>query len=190
MGGWTTVAMFVAIPCFIVGGIWFIVIVIRKQSIWAGIACFLPFIGQIISLYYLITLWRNTRYSFFIILTGVAILLGGILPPTLQFKAEIKPVIIEFVEAVGAKDVDRAYRCVPSGADKEELGDFINSNYPLFKGYEDVSISSSSVKSGADVTTGQISGSLVYANRAKRPFEASLVKEGEVWKITDFRIGD
>ena len=190
MEWWSTLLVILSAIFLIVGSIAFLIIVFR-ESIAAGLVCiFIPFIGQIVCLYYLIKRWNKAKNPFFIVLIGTAILLGGILPPMMQHKAEIKPVIIEFTEAVAEKNVDAAYRCVESGADKEKLGDFVNSNYPLCKGCVDVNIKNLQIQTSADATTGYISGFLVYTNQAKRSFEATLVKEGEVWKILTFWIGD
>ncbi|MBA7688669.1 hypothetical protein ES703_97158 [subsurface metagenome] len=187
MGGWATVAMFVSILFFAVGGIAFLIVAFR-ESILCGLACiFIPFF----SLYYVITRWRKARSPFFIILIGLAIFLGGTLPTVIQFKAEAEPVIAEFMAACEMKDVEGAYTCWSSGAiTMERVAELIDKEHAwLFEGYESISTSSWSVETGAGATRGRFSGLIAYTDKPKRSFEALLIKVGNDWKITDLFVG-
>ena len=46
---------------------------------------------------------------------------GGIVTSLMEFKSELDPVITEFMEAGVAKDINRAYAFVPTGAKREDI---------------------------------------------------------------------
>jgi hypothetical protein len=103
----------------------------------------------------------------------------------------VKPVIAEFMEAGEARNVTAAYACwSPQSATEEEMAGYIESNYDdVFAGYERLNISSQSIESSAGITTCYVSGAVIYTGDQSLPFEASLVKKNDVWKITGINIG-
>ena len=103
----------------------------------------------------------------------------------------VEPVIAEFMEAGAAGDVEAAYACwPPESVTEEEIAEFVESNYDdVFAGYEHLNISSWESESSAGITTCDVSGAVIYTGDKSLPFEASLVKENDVWKLTDIYIG-
>jgi len=103
----------------------------------------------------------------------------------------VEPVIAQFMEAAEARDVEAAYACFsPELVTEEDLAEFIENNYDdLFAGYESLTFGSFEGESSAGVTTCHVSGVVVYTGNQNLPFEASLVKKNDVWKITGFYRG-
>lgn len=168
-----------------VGGIWILITAFR-ESTSQGLLCFVPFYV----VYYAITRWSKLKKPFIIGLVGVVVLIGGLAGGLTQFKSEAEPVISEFMEAGAAKNMEAAYTCFSSqSASKEEIAEFINDNYDLFAGYERVTTSSWEVQSSAGVTEGYTAGAIIYTDDTRMPFEAWLVKENDVWKLTGFSFG-
>jgi len=65
----------------------------------------------------------------------------------------------------------------------------MESGYDVFESYERLNISRQSIESSAAVTTCYVSGAVIYTDDQSLPFEAWLVKDNGVWKITDIYIG-
>ena len=103
----------------------------------------------------------------------------------------IEPVIAEFMEAGAANNTEAAYACWSTqSATEEEITEFIENNYDdLFAGYESSTISSFEGESSGGITTCDVSGAVIYTGDQSLPFEASLVKKNDVWKITGIYIG-
>ena len=184
MGG-LIIAAVIGGVILLVGAIWLLIIAFRESTSCGLLYMFLPFY----SIYYPITRWAKTKKPFLIGLIGVVALIGGLVPTLVQTKGEVEPVITEFIEAGVAKDVDRAYACCHSSISKEEVAKLIINNYDLFEGFEDLTTSSLSVVSSAGITTAEFSGAIIYSGDRRLPFEASLVKENDIWRITVFCIG-
>lgn len=103
----------------------------------------------------------------------------------------VKPVVEAFMEAGAANNTEAAYACWSTqSATEEEIDEFIESNYDdVFAGYESLTISSYSGQSSAGITTCEVGGAITYTGDQSLPFEASLVKKNDVWKITGIYIG-
>ena len=170
-------------------GIGFVRILITafRESSSQGLLCmFVPFY----EIYYVITRWRDTRKPFIIHLAGIVILVVGIVALVVGATSGLKPVIEEFMEAGAAGDVKAAYAYWSTGAATEQdIREFIEDNRDLFEGYKGLSISSSSVRSMAGITRADVGGAISYTDGRRLPFTARLVKENDVWKLTDIRIG-
>ena len=188
MGG-PIIAAVIGGVILLVGAIWLVIIAFRESTSCGLLYMFLPFY----SIYYAITRWSETKKPFLIGLIGVIALIGGLVPTIIQtvtqVKSEVEPVITEFMEAGVAKDVDRAYSYCLSSVSKEELARLITNNYELFEGFEDVTTSSLSVQTSAGITTAECIGTIIYSSDRRLPFEATLVKENSIWRITGFHIG-
>ncbi len=105
--------------------------------------------------------------------------------------SEVKPIVSEFMAAGAANDTEAAYACWSTqSATEEDIAEFIEGNYDdLFAGYERLNISSYSGESSGGITTCDVSGAVIYTGDTSLPFEASLVKQSGVWKITSIYIG-
>ena len=105
--------------------------------------------------------------------------------------SEFKWVITEFMEAVAARNVKAAYACwSPQSATKEEIVGVIESSCHVFAGYERLTINSSrSGQSSGGIDSWYVNGDVIYTGDRSLPFEAWLVKENSVWKITGIQIG-
>ncbi len=119
-------------------------------------------------------------------------LVVGCSPPVnlTDFRTEAEPVIKEFMEAGVAKEVDRAYACWSSQAiTKEQIVDMVENQYSLFAGFEALTYSGWSVTTSTESTTGIIQGSITYTDRPEMHFEARVIKQEEVFKLTSFWTG-
>ena len=169
-----------------VGEIWILLTAFRESTTQGLLCMFVPFYV----IYYAITRWSETKKPFIIGLVGFVLFLGGIIPTFMQIKAEVEPVITEFMEAGVAKDMEAAYACFsPQAVTKKEITDFINNSYNVFESFERVATSSFEVSSSAGITEGYVSGAIVYTGDGRLPFEAWLVKENDIWKLTGIDIG-
>jgi hypothetical protein len=125
---------------------------------------------------------------------GIAVIVVIVIIVTTQLSglfSGVKPVIAEFMEAGEARNVTAAYACwSPQSATEEEIAEYIESNYDdVFAGYERLNINRWSGESSAGITTCYVSGAVIYTGGQSLPFEASLVKKNDVWKITGINIG-
>lgn len=169
-----------------VGVIWSVIIAFRESTSHGLLSLFVPFYV----IYYDITRWAKAKKPFVIGLIGLVLFVCGIVPSIGQFKSEAEPVIAAYMEAGAAGDVDGQYKCCsPRVFTKEEVSEFLDDNYALFEGFKDVSISSWSWESRAGITTGYVAGAIIYTDDTRWPFEAWLVKENDVWKLTGFQFG-
>jgi hypothetical protein len=102
----------------------------------------------------------------------------------------VKPVVEEFMATGAANNTEAAYACWSTqSATEEEIAEFIEGHYDLFAGYESLTISAYSGESSAGITTCEVGGAITYTGDQSLPFEASLVKQNDVWKITYIYIG-
>ena len=170
----------------VVGGIWILITAFRESTSQGLLCMFVPFYV----VYYAGKRWSDAKKPFVLGLAGFTIFLVGLVPTLMQFKSEVEPVVTEFMEACEDKDVEAAYACVSTqSGTKEDLTDFINSNYSLFADFERVTTGSWEVQSSAGITQGYVTGAIIYSEDRSLPFEAWLVKEGDIWKLTDINIG-
>ena len=173
-----------------VGWIWVVITAFRESTSQGLLCLFIP----PYAIYYGIKKWSDTKIPLIIAVVGVVVLIVGLVSSCTQLYEElsgIEPVIAEFMEAGEAGDVEAAYACWSSGSvTEEEVGEFIESRYDdLFAGYESLTISGWNTEYVAGITTCYASGAIVYTGDQSLPFEALLVKENEVWKITGIYIG-
>lgn len=186
-----------AIVAAVVGGI-----VAGVGWVWAVITAFCESTSQGLlclfippyAIYYAIKRWSDLKKPLIIGLVGVVILIAGLVNSCAQLSEEfsgIEPVMAEFMEAGAANNTEAAYGCWSTqSATEEEIGEFIESNYDdLFAGYQGLTISSFEGESSAGITTCYVSGAVIYTGDQSLPFEALLVKENDVWKITGIYIG-
>ena len=168
-------------------GILLLFIAFRESTSCGWLFVLVPLYG----LYYAISRWTDTKWPFLVSVIGVVLFVVGIAGAVTQTIFELEPVVAAFMQAGVARDVDGAYTYCSSGAiTRGEIARFINYNYEWwFAGYRDVSTGSWSVETVAGTTTGYISGDIIYSDNRRLPFEASLVKDDGVWKITGFNIG-
>ncbi len=166
-----------------VGLIWIWIIAFR-ESLLQGILCmFLPFY----IFYYIAVRLKKTKIPAIIASVGFAFTMIVLIA---QLKAEVAPVIGRFMEAAAARDIDAAYACCSwQELSMTDIDDFINNNHVLFDGYEKVIAENWDVNMDAGVTQGTASGSIVYADDRKRPFQAVLLLENEDWLIIGIHIG-
>jgi len=88
-----------------VSAIWITIIAYQESTSCILLSIFIPFYD----LYYLVTRWDKTKRPFIIGLIGFVALVGGIVPTFMQTKADLEPVVAEFMEAGAVLDVDTAY---------------------------------------------------------------------------------
>ena len=172
-----------------VGWIW-IAITAFRESTSQGLLCIIPFYA----IYYAVKRWSGAKKPIAIGLVGVGLvlLIVGIVSILMPF-AGVKAVITEFMEAGAATDVEAAYACwSPQWATEEDIAEFIASRYDdVFAGYERLTIHQRIGQSIVGITTCSVSGSIIYTGPGdpRSSFQASLVKENDVWKITNIYIG-
>lgn len=170
-----------------VGWIWFVVIAFRESTSQGLLCLFVPFYA----IYYTIKRWSQVKKIFFIYLVGIVILIVGLVGSCTQITGEVEPVIARFMEAGAANNTEAAYACWSTqGTSEEDIANFIESNYDdVFAGYERLNISGFQAQSGGGMTLCDVSGAVFYTGGESLPFEASLVKVNDVWKITYIQIG-
>jgi hypothetical protein len=139
-------------------------------------------------------IYADAKKFLYIGLAGVVVLIVGIVGIVSgmgQSISEVKPVIVEFMEAGAANNTEAAYACwSPRSVTEEEIAEYIESYYDLvFAGYERLSINSWNIQSSGSVTTCYGSGAVIYTGDQSLPLETSLQKESGVWKITGIYIG-
>jgi len=105
-------------------------------------------------------------------------------------RTEVESVITGFMEAGAARNVEAAYaRCSPHLLAKEEVAGVIERSYKVFADYERLAISSQNPKSSRGVYSYHVKGDIIYTGNQGWPFEAWLVKDNDIWKITGIQIG-
>jgi hypothetical protein len=170
----------------VVGGIWILITAFHESTSQGLLCMFVPFYV----VYYAIKRWSDAKKPFVLCLVGFVLVLGGLVPTLMQFKSEVEPVVTKFMEACEDKDVEAAYACFSTqSVTKEDLTDLINNNYSIFADFEHVTTSSWEVESGAGITQGYVTGAIIYSEDIRLPFEAWLVKENDIWKLTGIYIG-
>lgn len=169
-----------------VGGIWIVITAFRESTSQGLLCLFIP----PYAIQYGIKRWSDAKKPLVIYLVGVVVLIVGIVSSLAPFFG-VGPVIAEFMEAGAAENVEEAYDCwSPQSATEEDIAEYIESSYDdVFAGYERLTISSRSGQSSGGITTCYVSGAIVYTGDQSLPFEASLVKENDVWKITGIYVG-
>lgn len=102
-------------------------------------------------------------------------------------------VLDEFMTHMAARDAQSAYALFSSlakqevssetldGAAKGEFGD-------LAQGYKDVTVSSIEVKTDANGTYADLSGTVNYDDGGQRNFTSRMDKEGDAWLVTNINI--
>ncbi|HUX47941.1 MAG TPA: hypothetical protein VMV76_02005 [Dehalococcoidia bacterium] len=105
-------------------------------------------------------------------------------------RPEVESVITKFMEAGVARNVEAAYACCsPHSLTKEEIAGLIERSYKVFASYERLAISSQNPKSSGGINSYHVKGDIIYTGNQGWPFEAWLVKDNDVWKITGIQIG-
>ena len=180
------IAMIIGAVVMAIGFIRILITAFRYDDL-QGILCLLvPFY----EIYYVIANWSDTKKSFIIQLVGIIILVVGIVGLVGGATSGLRPVIEDFMEAGAAGDVEAAYACWSTGATTEQrIRELVENNRDLFEGYKGLSISNSSVRSTAGITRADVGGAISYTDGRRLPFDARLVKENDVWKLTGIQIG-
>ena len=169
-----------------IGFVWILITAFRESSSQGLLCMFVPFY----EIYYVITRWSDTKKPFIIGLVGVIVLVIGIVALVGGATSGLKSVIGEFMEAGAAGDVEAAYAYWSTGAATEQqIRELVENNRGLFEGYKGLSISNSSVRSTAGITRADVGGAISYTDGRRLPFDARLVKENDVWKLTGIQIG-
>lgn len=173
-----------------VGWIWFAVTAFRESTSQGLLCLFIPFYA----IYYAIKRWSDAKKPFLIYLVGVVVLIVGLVGSCTELSREfagVEPVIDEFMQAGAANNTVAAYACWSTHVySEEEIAEYIESNYDdYFAGYERLNINSFQGQASGGITTCYVSGAVVYTGNESLPFEASLVKSNDIWKITDIYIG-
>gem|GEM_PF-1856659 len=120
-----------------------------------------------------------------------------LLPCAISYAAELRRqrtnvecVITEFVQAVAAKNLEAVYACwSPQSATKEEIAAVIERSDKAFTGYERLAFTSENPESSGGICSYHVHGDIVYTDDQRWPFEAWLVQEDGVWKITGVQTG-
>jgi hypothetical protein len=170
-----------------VGWIWFAVTAFRESTLQGLLCLFVPFYA----IYYAIKRWSDVKKFFFIYLVGVIIIIVGLAGSCTQLLGEVEPVLSRFMEAGAANNTEAAYACWSTqAASEKEIANYIESNYDdVFAGYERLNISGFEAQSSGGITLCDVSGAVIYTGDESLPFEASLVKSNDIWKITYIYIG-
>jgi hypothetical protein len=173
-----------------VGWIWVVITAFRESTSQGLLCLFIP----PYAIYYGIKRWSDAKKPLIIAVVGVVVLIVGLVGSCTQLLEEfsgVEPVIAEFMEAGAANNTEAAYACWSTqSVTAEEIAEFIENNYDdLFAGYESLTFGSFEGESSAGITTCYVSGAVIYTGDQSLPFEASLVKKNDVWKITGIYIG-
>ena len=105
-------------------------------------------------------------------------------------RTEVEWVITEFMEAGAARNLEAVYACwSPQSVTKEEIAGVIERSDKVFAGYERLAISSENPKSSGGIYSYHVNGDIIYTGNQRWPFEAWLVKDNGVWKITGIQTG-
>ncbi len=110
-------------------------------------------------------------------------------------QATITPILNEFMQAIVARDADRAYRLFSTRAQRQTpIADIealtTGPNYVLFDGYQSLKIDSTNISTVAntdpDVPQGlvaTVSGSITYTGNVQGSFRGTLEKENGTWRL-------
>lgn len=117
----------------------------------------------------------------------------------------VEQVIARFMEAGAARNMGEAYACVYYRSE-EGLAGLINRGYDdVFAGYRILTINSiwsewrpesdwsivvGDDEDGGDIDRCYVEGKITYTSGTVLPFDASMGKENDIWKIRRIRIGD
>jgi len=112
----------------------------------------------------------------------------------------ITPVLDQFMQAMVARDSNRAYALFATRAQRQTaLADltqlYTGPNYVLFDGYQSLKIESTNITSGVntnpDVPQGvvaTVTGTISYSGQVTGSFRATLEKEAGVWRLDAINI--
>lgn len=151
---------------------------------------------------------RRTLFIIIGILIGVSciciavagVVIGSIFFTASNAESEITPVLDRFMQAMDKRDAAGAYQLFSSRSQQQTPIDDINellddTNYPLFEGYQSLSIDntniSSRVTTNADEpqgTVATVSGQIVYQDGTVGNFQSVLEKEDTEWRIFGFHV--
>lgn len=129
------------------------------------------------------------KKPFVIGIIGLVFLAGGLVPALMQLNVGGEPVLTEFMKAAAAGDADRAFDCCIAQSDLGNVTSYIESNRHLFDNFERLKIDFWEVETTAGVTTGMVTGVVIYADGSQLPFRSLLIKEHGEWKIASFHPG-
>lgn len=165
-----------------VGGIWIVVIAFRESTQCGLLSSLVPFY----ELYYVITRWAKAKRPFFIGLIGVGFLVVGIVPALMQYNAEAKPVVAEFMEVAAVRDIDTActlFASPVSETGRKNLEELILGSYELFEDYQGIKTRHIEFQWSKSGDTIVYSGEVQYLGGFKGWVDAELIKQGEEWKL-------
>jgi hypothetical protein len=121
--------------------------------------------------------------------------MGRTLMQVNQEQAMITPVLDEFMQAMAARDTNRAYRLFSTRAQRQTaIADLealtTGPNYVLFDGYQTVVIDSTNLSSMANTdpnvpqgVVANVNGTITYAGGVAGTFRATLEKEEGTWRL-------
>ena len=115
----------------------------------------------------------------------------------MRIEKDVKQVIAEFMEAGEARDIEEAYACKYYKSSFEEgIVELIERRYDdVFAGYKSLAINSMSWQSDMMLLGGgafqrcRVKGDITYTSGRVLRFDARMVKENGIWKISVLRIG-
>jgi hypothetical protein len=120
----------------------------------------------------------------------IAVIAVFVVMRMLREGSHLKKVIVKFMEAGAARDVEAAYACCShSSYTKDAVAELVEGSYDSFQDYKRITISEYKSE-WSESTEGRawMRGKIIYRGR-KQAFWCSLVKERDGWKITGFPIG-
>jgi hypothetical protein len=127
---------------------------------------------------------------------GVGVLtLGRTFMGINQEQAAIAPVIDAFMQAIQARDTNRAYQLFSTRAQRQTAIVDLEAlttepNYVLFDGYQSAIIDSTNLSTIANIDpnlpqgiVATVNGTITYAGGIEGTFRATLEKENNVWRL-------
>lgn len=159
--------------------------------------------------------WRSHRWVWVVLLcmAGLCLLVAGgfgiykLVGPHLSAltpqddQTQIQKTLDQFMQALSKKEIDSAYAMLSSSgqkdAPKSRMRQMVQgTNFTVFEKYQSTEVEQSSISQSYRAGQGQnartvqayIAGYFHYSDGVKRRFTASLVKEGNTWKIDVFSV--
>ncbi|MDH4269491.1 MAG: hypothetical protein OEV52_04245, partial [Dehalococcoidia bacterium] len=125
-----------------------------------------------------------------VILAVVAVVIYFVIRHIRRLRSQLKQIIVEFMEAGVARNIEAAYACCSHySPTKEDVVELIERSYDAFRDYKRFTMSVQQWHSDENTTEAYVGGAIIYTGRRKQPFKFSLMKEHDGWRIAGVQIG-
>lgn len=109
-------------------------------------------------------------------------------------KAEITPVLTEFIQALEAQDIEAAQKLAVEGSMSDEEIDKLAAMSPLFEGFQSVTVESGKISKSVNAdkllsgTLAEATGKVHYQSQETGTFKVMAKKIGDEWRVLNISV--